>query len=108
MTKTFSGLLLGACIAISIAAGARSSTVVSVVEDHDLDARCSKCGDGTCTPSCGETSTTCPRDCGGTAQALGTETADEGRCSKCGDGTCTPSCGETATSCPRDCGGTAS
>ena len=28
-------------------------------------ARCGKCGDGTCVPQCGETSTSCPADCGG-------------------------------------------
>ena len=25
---------------------------------------CGKCGDGYCNPRCGETSTSCPRDCG--------------------------------------------
>ena len=28
---------------------------------------CGKCGDGRCTPQCGETSTSCPKDCGVTS-----------------------------------------
>lgn len=30
-------------------------------------ARCGKCGDGFCNPSCGENQFTCPRDCAVTA-----------------------------------------
>ena len=60
---------------------------------------CGKCGDGQCVKQCGETATSCPKDCGGIATAS-TAVA----CGKCGDGKCVPQCGETATSCPRDCG----
>ena len=30
-----------------------------------LNTACGRCGDGQCVKSCGETSTTCPADCGG-------------------------------------------
>ena len=59
-------------------------------------AACGRCGDGQCVKSCGETPTTCPKDCGVESERL--------VCGKCGDGRCTPQCGETATSCPKDCG----
>ncbi|MBA3395208.1 MAG: hypothetical protein H0T89_21345 [Deltaproteobacteria bacterium] len=68
---------------------------------------CGKCGDGYCNPRCGETATSCPRDCGGGETSIAAQCeADEaaGMCGKCGDGYCNPRCGETATSCPRDCG----
>ncbi len=64
-------------------------------------AACSKCGDGRCTPQCGENAQTCPRDCGGVEKI-------QLVCGKCGDGRCTPQCGETAKSCPKDCGVTSS
>jgi hypothetical protein len=32
------------------------------VESEQL--ACGKCGDGRCTPQCGETAQTCPKDCG--------------------------------------------
>jgi hypothetical protein len=60
-------------------------------------AACGKCGDGRCTPQCGETAESCPKDCG----VVSTELA---ACGKCGDGRCTPQCGETSLSCPKDCG----
>lgn len=59
-------------------------------------AACGRCGDGQCVKSCGETPTTCPKDCGVESERL--------VCGKCGDGRCTPQCGETAQSCPKDCG----
>jgi len=74
---------------------------VSDEADETADAMCGKCGDGYCNPRCGETATSCPRDCGAT-------TAADAMCGKCGDGYCNPRCGETATSCPKDCGGTTS
>lgn len=64
-------------------------------------AACGKCGDRRCTPQCGETAQTCPKDCGG-------GTSIQLACGKCGDGRCTPQCGETASSCPKDCGVTSS
>ena len=30
---------------------------------------CGKCGDGYCNPRCGETATSCPRDCAGVPSA---------------------------------------
>ena len=48
------------------------------------------CGDGDCTPSSGESCTSCPADCGS--------------CAGCGDGTCSTSTGESCASCPADCG----
>ena len=38
---------------------------VCTSDESDV-AMCGKCGDGYCNPRCGETSTSCPRDCGGT------------------------------------------
>jgi hypothetical protein len=32
----------------------------------DAEGMCGKCGDGYCNPRCGETATSCPKDCGGT------------------------------------------
>ena len=34
--------------------------------DADAEAMCGKCGDGYCNPRCGETATSCPKDCGAT------------------------------------------
>ena len=31
---------------------------------QDVAAACGKCGDGYCNKRCGETATSCPRDCG--------------------------------------------
>jgi hypothetical protein len=73
----------------------------SAEADNDTEAMCGKCGDGYCNPRCGETATSCPKDCGAT-------TATDAMCGKCGDGYCNPRCGETATSCPKDCGGSTS
>ena len=39
---------------------------VSDEADETADAMCGKCGDGYCNPRCGETATSCPKDCGGT------------------------------------------
>lgn len=39
---------------------------VSDEADEAADAMCGKCGDGYCNPRCGETATSCPKDCGGT------------------------------------------
>jgi hypothetical protein len=62
---------------------------------------CGRCGDGYCAAQCGETATSCPKDCGGSVESLA---CADSRCGKCGDGYCAAQCGETATSCPRDCG----
>lgn len=37
------------------------------VADEAGNAMCGKCGDGYCNPRCGETATSCPKDCGGTS-----------------------------------------
>ena len=74
---------------------------------HDAaDAACGRCGDNFCNPRCGETPTSCPRDCAGVPMgAQPTVEPIELLCGKCGDNFCNPRCGETPTSCPRDCGG---
>lgn len=77
-----------------------------VVHDDVAGAACGRCGDNFCNPRCGETATSCPKDCGGVT--LGTQPTVEPielMCGKCGDNFCNPRCGETAASCPRDCGG---
>lgn len=35
---------------------------------NDDVARCGRCGDGFCNPSCGENEITCPADCGATTK----------------------------------------
>ncbi|HEX9983902.1 MAG TPA: hypothetical protein VGF69_11610 [Thermoanaerobaculia bacterium] len=71
------------------------------------DARCGRCGDGSCVKSCGETRETCPIDCGGVGEPsvapAEVEVAAEA-CGRCGDGWCVAMCGETAENCPSDCG----
>ena len=39
---------------------------IAAADDESGDAMCGKCGDGYCNPRCGETATSCPKDCGGT------------------------------------------
>ncbi len=106
-SKRILGIVIGAFVALLIASGATSTTGATAVpepdtfmpaEADDSLARCGKCGDNYCNPRCGETATSCPRDCGGTTTSVAAA------CGKCGDGYCNPRCGETATSCPRDCG----
>jgi hypothetical protein len=58
---------------------------------------CGKCGDGFCNKRCGETSASCPKDCGTGSESV------QLACGKCGDGYCSKTCGENARSCPRDC-----
>jgi hypothetical protein len=72
---------------------------------------CGKCGDGYCNKRCGETTLSCPKDCGSSAESV-----QEGRtqemliqeapiqlaCARCGDGVCARSC-ENERSCPKDC-----
>ena len=104
-SKKILGVVIGAFIALAIAMGASGSTATTVpaptFDPADTVAACGKCGDNYCNPRCGETATSCPRDCGGG----GPTTVASNACGKCGDGYCNPRCGETATSCPRDCGG---
>lgn len=114
MRRLFFGLVLCVGFCATALTGARSVERPRVDEsqpaapvctfgadDKATEAMCGKCGDGFCNPSCGETPTTCPRDCGAT-------TVTEAMCGRCGDGFCNPSCGETATTCPKDCSGTPS
>jgi hypothetical protein len=42
----------------------RAPVCVSDETDEAGDAMCGKCGDGYCNPRCGETATSCPKDCG--------------------------------------------
>lgn len=65
---------------------------------------CGRCGDGQCVRQCGETPTSCPKDCG--VPSSDVASAKAAACGRCGDGQCVRQCGETATSCPKDCGGT--
>ncbi len=111
-SKRILGIVIGAFVALLIASGATSTTGATAVpepdtfmpaEADDSLARCGKCGDNYCNPRCGETATSCPRDCGGTTSAVEQQAA-AGACGKCGDNVCNPRCGETATSCPKDCG----
>jgi hypothetical protein len=51
--------------AVSIAFGYAQFGVTRATEQPQTPAFCAKCGDGQCQKSCGETATTCPRDCGG-------------------------------------------
>ena len=62
------------CFAGATPAGseAQASRIAIVDEDPASDARCGKCGDGSCVASCGETATTCPRDCGGGGETSAT------------------------------------
>ena len=101
-SKKILGIVIGAFIALAIAMGATPAPAPTF-DAADSVAACGKCGDNYCNPRCGETATSCPRDCGG-----GGTTVAANACGKCGDGYCNPRCGETATSCPRDCGGTTS
>jgi hypothetical protein len=42
--------------------------VAEVADDAaNAEPMCGKCGDGYCNPRCGETATSCPKDCGGTS-----------------------------------------
>ncbi len=110
ISKRIMGIILGACVALLIVAGATSSpgaTAITVDQSElmvnetiDEASACGKCGDNYCNPRCGETATSCPRDCGGGGETSVAATA----CGKCGDGYCNPRCGETATSCAKDCG----
>jgi hypothetical protein len=78
----------------------------AINNDGAAEAACGKCGDNFCNPRCGETPTSCPRDCGGVPMdAERTVEPIQFMCGKCGDNFCNPRCGETPTSCPRDCGG---
>ena len=108
ISKRILGLIIGPCVALLIVIGATSSSGHAVASEPallptpsaDTLAACGKCGDNYCNPRCGETATSCPRDCGGGGGTASVAAA----CGKCGDGYCNPRCGETATSCPRDCG----
>ncbi len=110
ISKRIMGVVFGGCVALLIAVGATSSPGSAAIpsdqpapmliptDSDDALAACGKCGDGYCNPRCGETSTSCPLDCGGGSTSVAAA------CGKCGDNYCNPRCGETATSCPLDCG----
>lgn len=57
-TRGFGALLAPMLMAFALGAGLSAPAVA------DTEARCGRCGDGYCNPSCGETATNCPRDCG--------------------------------------------
>lgn len=66
-------ILLVAAAACAVAYGSFSlglpvpaaDNVQACAEKGQTTARCGKCGDGQCVKSCGETATSCPKDCGG-------------------------------------------
>jgi uncharacterized low-complexity protein len=89
----FAFVLTTASAAPSVAVPGPASAKACATE---ATAACGKCGDQRCSPQCGETAQTCPKDCGVSEVRLA--------CGKCGDGRCTPQCGETSGSCPKDCG----
>ncbi|MCA1714596.1 MAG: hypothetical protein LC715_05600 [Gammaproteobacteria bacterium] len=86
-------LLVGVAVPTATASGPGVDNTCAVTETS----ACGKCGDGHCTPQCGETAQSCPKDCGGVDTI-------KLACGKCGDGRCTPQCGENAETCPKDCG----
>lgn len=51
-----------ACIGIGYA---HFGVAGAAVNESQTPAACARCGDGQCQKSCGENSTTCPKDCGG-------------------------------------------
>jgi hypothetical protein len=63
------GLVLAAALAGTLglvgssAAAPTAASSVTTTSDEG-DARCGKCGDNYCSATCGETATSCPRDCG--------------------------------------------
>lgn len=61
--------LTGVFLSLAVAAFApvASSADPSASVERGI-ARCGKCGDGYCNPSCGENQFTCPRDCAVTGQ----------------------------------------
>src|SRR5262245_46447087 len=71
------------------------------------DAAGPRCGDGQCTAGAGETTCSCPDDCGAATCGDTVCCASEaGICASdcpgsCGDGTCNP--GEDVCGCPDDC-----
>jgi len=55
--------------AVSIGIGYAQFGVARTAADQPKTAAaCARCGDGQCQKSCGENSTTCPKDCGGVPQ----------------------------------------
>jgi hypothetical protein len=90
-----------------------------------------RCGDGVCTASANESTTSCPQDCGSSCgdgvvngaeacEGNGTRACPDnqlglqqcmncqfvGTCAapRCGDGSCTAAASETSATCPADCG----
>jgi len=61
MKRKLSLLLI--TLALLVAASFATVSALSV-DTRTAASRCGKCGDGQCVASCGETSQTCPKDCG--------------------------------------------
>ena len=61
-----SNLALALLFAVLVVFAVGGRVSVGVTDPSSTDAQCGKCGDNYCNPRCGETATTCPRDCGAT------------------------------------------
>lgn len=67
ISKLMLGLMMTFVIALGSAFYVNSSLADNTVCGDGWNiagAACGKCGDGYCNPRCGETATSCPRDCG--------------------------------------------
>jgi hypothetical protein len=62
----FAGVLLSLA-AVAVVPLASSAADRGTFAEREV-ARCGKCGDGYCNPSCGENQFTCPRDCAVSAE----------------------------------------
>ena len=80
MKRSIWSLVLCAGLGIAALMGTRAATaghpgvdapqpasVCASEAAEPVDLMCGKCGDNYCNPSCGETATSCPRDCGVTS-----------------------------------------
>jgi hypothetical protein len=56
--------LLGAFAVLPFTSGTVDETQL-VTSSAVAENLCGRCGDGQCVKSCGETATSCPKDCGG-------------------------------------------
>lgn len=62
MKKTVQALMFALVLPLAAVPFAISGTTRT--EPSDASSMCGRCGDGYCAKQCGETATSCPRDCG--------------------------------------------